>query len=80
MADKPRRALGRGLDALLPVAQIKGYDQKSVFLCAIERIVPLVGSKIAQHGRATAYVCERRTCELPTTDPDVFAAQITRRR
>ena len=49
-------------------------------LAAIERIVPLVGSKIAQHGRATAYVCERRTCELPTTDPDVFAAQITRRR
>ncbi len=43
MADKPRRALGRGLDALLPVAQIKGYDQKSVFLCAIERIVPQKG-------------------------------------
>jgi uncharacterized protein YyaL (SSP411 family) len=49
-------------------------------LAALERIVPLVGSKTAQHGRATAYVCERRTCELPTTDPDVFAAQITRRR
>ena len=43
MADKPRRALGRGLDALLPVAQIKGYDQKSVFVCAIERIVPQKG-------------------------------------
>jgi uncharacterized protein YyaL (SSP411 family) len=49
-------------------------------LAALERIVPLVGGKTAQHGRATAYVCERRTCELPTTDPDVFAAQITRRR
>jgi uncharacterized protein YyaL (SSP411 family) len=48
-------------------------------LAALERIVPLVGGKIAQHGRATAYVCERRTCELPTTDPEVFAAQITRR-
>jgi uncharacterized protein YyaL (SSP411 family) len=49
-------------------------------LAALERIVPLVGGKTAQHGRATAYVCERRTCELPTTDPEVFAAQITRRR
>lgn len=43
IGEKPRRALGRGLDALLPTAHLKGYDQKSVFLCAIERIVPQKG-------------------------------------
>lgn len=47
MSDKePRRALGRGLDALLPVAKDKvpaGFADKSVFLCPIERIVPMKG-------------------------------------
>jgi uncharacterized protein YyaL (SSP411 family) len=46
----------------------------------LERVVPLVGSKTAQHGRATAYVCEKRACDLPTSDPEVFARQLTRRR
>ncbi len=47
MSDKePRRALGRGLDALLPVAKDKvpaGFADKSVFLCPIERIAPMKG-------------------------------------
>ena len=53
MADTPRRAsppaparraLGLGLDSLLPVAPPKpGYGDKSVFLCAIERIIPQRG-------------------------------------
>lgn len=39
-----RRALGLGLDSLLPVAAPKsGYGDKSVFSCAIERIVPQKG-------------------------------------
>ncbi len=49
-------------------------------LAELEAVVPLVGSKTAQHGRATAYVCEKRACELPTTDPDVFARQLEPRR
>jgi len=43
---EPRRALGRGLDALLPVAKEKvpaGFADKSVFLCPIERITPMKG-------------------------------------
>lgn len=43
---EPRRALGRGLDALLPVSAEKapaGFGDKSVFLCPIERIVPMKG-------------------------------------
>jgi uncharacterized protein YyaL (SSP411 family) len=42
------------------------------------KLVPLVGGKIARDGEATAYVCEAGVCELPTTDPDVFARQIRR--
>ncbi len=47
MSDKePRRALGRGLDALLPVAADKapaGFGDRSVFTCPLERIIPLKG-------------------------------------
>ena len=39
-------------------------------------LVPLVREKVARDGRPTAYVCERRVCELPTSDPEVFAKQI----
>jgi ParB family chromosome partitioning protein len=39
-----RRALGLGLDSLLPVQGPKpAYGDKSVFLCAIERVVPQKG-------------------------------------
>ena len=48
-------------------------DQKE-----LAQIVPLVADKIAQNERATAYVCERRVCALPTNDPEVFATQIAR--
>jgi uncharacterized protein len=39
-------------------------------------LVPAVRGKVAKGGAATAYVCERQTCELPTTDPNVFDQQI----
>jgi ParB family chromosome partitioning protein len=41
-----KRALGRGLDALLPVPAERapaGFGDKAVFACPIERIVPLKG-------------------------------------
>ncbi|MBW2281366.1 MAG: thioredoxin domain-containing protein [Deltaproteobacteria bacterium] len=41
-------------------------------------LVPLVREKAARGGRPTAYVCERRICDLPTSDPDVFSKQIGR--
>ena len=40
------------------------------------RVIPLLDGKTAREGRATAYVCENRICDLPTTDPAVFATQI----
>ncbi len=43
--DPKRRALGRGLDALLPAAPAPppAYGDKSVFSCAIEKLVPQKG-------------------------------------
>ncbi len=39
--------------------------------------VPFVAGKVAMDGRPTAYVCEQGRCERPTTDPEVFARQLT---
>ena len=49
-------------------------------LTAHAQLVPLVASKIAQGGKATAYVCEKQVCALPTTDPAIFAKQISQVR
>ncbi len=46
----------------------------------VAELVPLVADKVPVGGAATAYVCERRVCDLPTTDPAVFARQIARVR
>jgi len=40
------------------------------------QLAPIVADKLARGGKPTAYVCERRTCDLPTADPDVFARQL----
>jgi len=44
-ADAKRRALGRGLDALLPAAAApaQAYGDKNVFTCPLEKIVPQKG-------------------------------------
>jgi uncharacterized protein YyaL (SSP411 family) len=46
----------------------------------IAALVPVAEGKVALGGRATGYVCENRVCDLPTTDPAVFAKQIDRVR
>jgi ParB family chromosome partitioning protein len=58
----PKRALGRGLDALLaatppPPASGGSYDDKSVFLCPVERITP-------QKGQPRQHFDERALDEL----------------
>ncbi len=65
-------------DAFLPnriVAVVAEAD-----LPAHAALVPLVQGKVARAGKTTAYVCEKRVCELPTSDPAVFAKQIARVR
>ena len=56
---------------ILAVA-VEGND-----LDAQAEVVPLIEGKYAMEGKATAYVCENRVCDLPTTDPEVFARQIS---
>jgi ParB family chromosome partitioning protein len=53
--DPKRRALGRGLDALLPPAPgaAAAYGDRSVFLCALEKISPQKGQP-RQHFDASA--------------------------
>ncbi|MGA3121836.1 MAG: thioredoxin domain-containing protein [Polyangiaceae bacterium] len=43
-------------------------------------LLPAIRAKVARKGAATAYVCENQTCDLPTTDPDVFGQQIRKVR
>jgi uncharacterized protein YyaL (SSP411 family) len=38
--------------------------------------IPLLEGKRAMRGKTTAYVCEHGICDLPTSDPQVFAQQI----
>jgi uncharacterized protein YyaL (SSP411 family) len=43
-------------------------------------LLPLLQGKRALGGRTTAFVCEKGRCELPTSDPEVFARQLARTR
>jgi len=45
----------------------------------IESLAPYVAQQRALDGQATAYVCERYVCKLPTTDPAAFAEQLPHR-
>ena len=40
------------------------------------QVVPLLESKRAINGRATAYVCVERTCSYPAFDPVTLAQQL----
>ncbi len=64
----PRRALGRGLDALLPAAPPAGFADKSVFLCPVEKITPQAGQPRqhfdeAELGELTASIREHGIIE-----------------
>ncbi len=47
-------------------------------LSAHAKVIPLLEGKRAIGGKPTAYVCEQRVCELPTSDPAIFAKQIAK--
>ncbi|HEX3694325.1 MAG TPA: thioredoxin domain-containing protein [Polyangia bacterium] len=49
-------------------------------VAALAPLATFVDGKLALAGQVTAYVCERGQCELPTHDPAVLAAQLTRHR
>jgi uncharacterized protein YyaL (SSP411 family) len=49
-------------------------------LGALRRRVPWVEGKTTRPGIATAYVCERGACQLPTSDASVLARQLAEAR
>jgi hypothetical protein len=57
------------------VVAVEGED-----LAAIADLVPLLAEKKARKGKATAYVCERQVCELPTSEPEILAKQLRKLR
>jgi hypothetical protein len=42
-----------------------------------EHLIPLLADRPQQGGRATAYVCEHYTCQLPVTEPEALRAQLS---
>ena len=71
------------LDALskrfLPNAAIVVTDEAHIAADLGSRLPWLIG-KTAHAGKATAYVCERGACKLPTTDPAEFAKLVAAAR
>ncbi len=55
----------------LPNKVVAGADGPSS-----QVVVPLLDGREPLDGRATAFVCERFTCALPTSDPAVLASQL----
>jgi uncharacterized protein YyaL (SSP411 family) len=41
-----------------------------------EQAIALLADRPPKDGRATAYVCQHYTCQLPVTDPEALAAQL----
>jgi len=56
--------------SILAVAT-EGEDLKSQ-----SQVIPLMKHKSAVNDKPTAYVCENKTCQAPTDDPQTFAKQL----
>ena len=63
----------RGLYAPNAVALLRAPGSGDA---ALIDLAPFTEYQIAQDGHATAYVCERQTCQAPTTDPEEMVRQI----
>ncbi len=76
--------LEEGLPLTMPLRQTFVPNKAFVFLSEpnaqrLQAEVPWLEGKRAIRGKATAYVCERGRCELPTSSPSVFAKQLRKR-
>ena len=77
--DEAKQLLGRLGSTYVP-NRILAIAIEGSSLAQQSQLVPLLEGKVAQGGRPTAYVCERGICELPTSDPIVFARQLAKVR
>jgi uncharacterized protein len=78
---------GAELDTLLGVVRrtfvphrVLGYAASVQAAAELSKLVPAFDGKVARGGRATAYVCERGACELPTSDAATLRKQLERVR
>jgi uncharacterized protein YyaL (SSP411 family) len=69
-----------GLPALLHELNTRFVPHKIVLVVdadqsrkALTAYLPVIETMAAKEGKATAYVCENYTCQLPTADPKKFA-------
>ncbi len=65
-------------DTFIPNFALLGASEGAA-LEALARVTPLAADKTTISGAATAYVCERGTCGLPTTEPAVMSQQLAER-
>ncbi len=80
---KPKQVVlvaGTGLDVLRRELNVRFLPHKIVLAVtgeasrnSLARYFPGIETMTAQEGKATAYVCENYACQLPTTEPEVFA-------
>ncbi|MCA9771726.1 MAG: thioredoxin domain-containing protein, partial [Myxococcales bacterium] len=76
--DARAAAMARALaEAFLPNAVVL-TTREGPALASLRPSVAWLEGKRAIGARTTAYVCERHVCELPTSDPARFAAQIAK--
>ncbi|MBI4242368.1 MAG: thioredoxin domain-containing protein [Candidatus Rokubacteria bacterium] len=73
---------GDGLDSLLRELFGRYLPNRVVTGCqegdpAAARGIPLLESRSAIQGEATAYVCRRYVCQVPATDAEVLARQLS---
>lgn len=43
-----------------------------------EAVIPLLDERVAEDGRATAYVCEKFACQMPVTEAEALKGQLNR--
>ena len=75
---------GAGAELLDPLR--RAYLPDAVRVVATEgpdlerqaRVLPLLEGRRATGGKATAYVCRKQVCDLPTSDPATFASQLAK--
>jgi len=67
--------LSRLRDVFLP-NRVLSVAAEGKEIDAQKSLIPLLEGRVAIGGKVTAYVCHARICDLPTTDPDVFAKQV----
>lgn len=63
--------------AYLPNA-VRAVASEGRDLAKQARLVPLLEGKGAHRSKATAYVCRKNVCDLPTSEPSTFASQLAK--